>query len=221
MMHAATTTSTTTLPAGPLSGLASGETFDRLGRITRQLHEAMGELGLCQSLHAIAQEIPDARDRLSHVGHMTEAAATKVLNLIEAGQPECRSFQQDSQSFVATVARLRQRQHELGGGDVHDMLADCEMYGRQAAQFADVQNQLLGEIMMTQDFQDLSGQIIKKVIDIIGQTEAQLLELLVHSAPEPRAGFAATPRNELAGPQVPDKALKQSDVDDLLASLGF
>ena len=59
------------------------ETFERLGRITRNLHEAMTQLGLDQSLHAIAQEFPDARDRLSHVGHMTETAATKVKGMLE------------------------------------------------------------------------------------------------------------------------------------------
>lgn len=203
-----------------LAYMAPDDAFGRLGRITRQLHEAMTELGLNHSLHAIAQEFPDARDRLSHVGHMTEAAANKVLNLIDAGQPACRSFQIDSQNFSSTIGMLRQ-QSALGGGDVRDMLANCEMYGAQAAQFADEQNQLLVQIMMTQDFQDLSGQIIKKVVDIIGQTEKQLLELLMHSAPEHLSPIVHQPKSELAGPQVPDKALKQGDVDDLLASLGF
>jgi chemotaxis protein CheZ len=73
--------------------------------------------------------------------------------------------------------------------------------------------------MMTQDFQDLSGQVIKKVIAIISQTEQQLLSLLMHSAPE----HVGTARAQvgLAGPQVPDKALQQDDVDNMLASLGF
>ncbi|MBT9511127.1 MAG: protein phosphatase CheZ [Acidovorax sp.] len=206
-------------PVATSPSITSDDSFERLGHITRQLHEAMTELGLSQSLHAVAQEFPDARDRLSHVGHMTETAANKVLNLIDAGQPECRSFQLDSQSFSSTVGQLRLRPG-LGSEEVRDMLASCEMYGAQAAQFADGQNQLLVQIMMTQDFQDLSGQIIKKVIDIIGQTEKQLLELLMHSAPE-HLSAAIQPKSELAGPQVPDKALKQGDVDDLLASLGF
>ena len=72
---------------------------------------------------------------------------------------------------------------------------------------------------MTQSFQDLSGQVIKKVVDIITRTESQLLDLLVDTAP-PIAGLQRQ-GNELQGPQVPDKALKQDDVDDLLASMGF
>lgn len=192
----------------------SQDTFERLGRITRQLHEAMTELGLDQSLHAIAQEFPDARDRLSHVGHMTETAATKVLNLIDAGQPDCHDFKARSEAFLQ---EMPQNPHSAS---MPELMQRCHGFGQAAVQFADHQNLLLTEIMMTQDFQDLSGQIIKKVIDIISQTEKQLLELLMHSATE-RLNAVIVPKAELAGPQVPEKALKQDDVDDLLASLGF
>lgn len=215
-----TVTAVSAVSPASMPANASTEAFERLGRITRSLHEAMSELGLSNSLHAIAQEFPDARDRLTHVGHMTEAAANKVLNLIDAGQPACRNFQADSHHFASTLRQLRQHTGPINA-EVHDMLTRCETYGAQAASFAERQNQLLVDIMMTQDFQDLSGQIIKKVIDIIGQTEQQLLELLMHSAPEHLSAPLIQPKNELAGPQVPEKALKQDDVDDLLASLGF
>lgn len=206
-----------TTPA--LAGIDPEDAFERLGRITRQLHEAMTELGLDHSLHAITQEIPDARDRLSHVGHMTETAANRVLNLIDTGQPQCRDFQRDSQALTDAIGQLRLRQ-PAHNGEMSDVLANCQMFGAEAAQFAEAQNALLGDIMMTQDFQDLSGQIIKKVIDIISLTEQQLLELLMHSAPE-RLGSVVHTKTGLAGPQVPAKALQQNDVDDLLASLGF
>ena len=201
------------------AGLSPQEAFERLGHITRQLHEAMTELGLDQSLHAITQEIPDARDRLSHVGHMTETATNKVLNLIDLGQPRCRDFKLDSQAMTDAIGQLRQRKTPCSA-DVSDVLANCQMFGTEAVQFAEAQNTILGDIMMTQDFQDLSGQIIKKVIDIISLTEKQLLGLLMHSAPE-RLSSVINTKSELAGPQVPDKALQQGDVDDLLASLGF
>lgn len=199
------------------TNVLSQDTFERLGRITRQLHEAMTELGLDQSLHAIAQEFPDARDRLSHVGHMTEAAATKVLNLIDAGQPDCHDFKARSEVFLQEMQQMQQGQRSQS---MQALLGRCHSFGQAAVQFADNQNLLLTEIMMTQDFQDLSGQIIKKVIDIISQTEKQLLELLMHSATE-RLNTVIVPKAQLAGPQVPEKALKQDDVDDLLASFGF
>jgi chemotaxis protein CheZ len=73
---------------------------------------------------------------------------------------------------------------------------------------------------MAQDFQDLSGQVIKKVVNIIGHAEQQLRQMLAQS--EGKAPLMAAPEKaQLAGPQVPDKAVAQEDVDDLLASLGF
>jgi chemotaxis protein CheZ len=194
------------------------ETFERLGRITRQLHEAMTELGLERGLTEITHEIPDARDRLSHVGQMTETAANKVLNLIDLAQPQCQAFKAQSEAMGRAVSAMRSTSAR-GDLAVDALLATCSEFAQQSAVFAEDQNTVLGDIMMTQDFQDLSGQIIKKVIDIISLTEKQLLGLLMHSAPEHLVN--TNTKNELAGPQVPDKALKQNDVDDLLASFGF
>jgi ATP-dependent exoDNAse (exonuclease V) beta subunit len=94
--------------------------------------------------------------------------------------------------------------------------------------FSKGQGEVLSDIMMAQDFQDLSGQVIKKVIDIINRTELQLVNLLIDSAPEvtasenmPQPLPATVDTHKLDGPQTLDNALKQNDVDDLLASLGF
>lgn len=201
-----------------LTAISSEVAFDRLGRITRQLHEAMTELGLDKGLKDITLEFPDARDRLGHVGKMTESAANKVLNLIDEAQPQCHMFKLQSESMADTLVELRKRATPCSE-DVVDVMATCQMFSSEAMQFADKQKTILGDIMMTQDFQDLSGQIIKKVIDIISLTEQQLLTLLMHSAPNRPEVSNSTP--QLAGPQVPDKALKQTDVDDLLASFGF
>lgn len=205
-----------TTPA--FTGVSTDVAFERLGRITRQLHEAMTELGLEQGLLEVTQEIPDARDRLSHVGQMTETAATKVLNLIDIAQPECRNFKFQSGCFSQVVGQLRNKPMP-NADDISSLLSACSEFAERSSAFAEDQNMVLGDIMMTQDFQDLSGQVIKKVIDIISLTEKQLLGLLMSSAPEHLT--AIRPNTELAGPQVPDKALKQNDVDDLLASLGF
>jgi len=99
------------------------------------------------------------------------------------------------------------------------MMSQCADYADRAANFGQSQSELLTDIMMSQSFQDLSGQVIKKVVDIISRTEAQLLEILVVTASVETKAEAEG--HVLAGPQVPDKALKQDDVDDLLASLGF
>jgi chemotaxis protein CheZ len=194
------------------------QAFKELGQITRTLHHAMSELGLTQGLVEITHEIPDARDRLSHVGLMTEQAATRVLDLIDVAQPACHSFKTDSQAMAAEIESIRKRAQRRTD-EVDDVMAAAQMFSTEAASFADAQNAVLSDIMMTQDFQDLSGQVIKKVISIISHTEQQLLSLLMHSAPEHLA--VERPKALLAGPQVPAKALQQDDVDSMLASLGF
>jgi len=92
--------------------------------------------------------------------------------------------------------------------------------------FAEKQGSILSDIMMAQDFQDLSGQVIKKVIDIINRTELELVQLLIDSAPnqppkDTTAEAFTGETHQLQGPQANDAALAQGDVDDLLASLGF
>ncbi|MGI9133345.1 MAG: protein phosphatase CheZ, partial [Rhodoferax sp.] len=104
------------------------------------------------------------------------------------------------------------------------LLAEGAGLATNVAQFASRQGDVLSDIMMSQDFQDLSGQVIKKVIDIITRTEMQLVQLLLDSAPDPAQNSVADftgETHQLQGPQTADAALKQGDVDDLLASLGF
>jgi chemotaxis protein CheZ len=136
---------------------------------------------------------------------------------VESGLPECNQVSERGRELAQTIRR--RAQGELSPMMCKAMMKQCADYADRAADFAQHQNELLTEIMMTQSFQDLSGQVIKKVVDIISRTENQLLSLLVDTAPVPAGGQG--PRDELQGPQVPDKAMKQDDVDDLLASMGF
>jgi chemotaxis protein CheZ len=182
------------------------------------LHEALTELGLTKGLEQVAQEIPGAKDRLTHIGQMTEAAATKVLNLIDHSHPHCDSFQAEGESLVHTVSLIRKSPQRYVN-EFDDILGICQGFGVRATQFADEQRTTLRDIMLAQDFQDLSGQVIQKVVQIISTTEQQLLTLLMHSAPENLT--KASSSGELEGPRSTGKGLAQNDVDDLLASLGF
>lgn len=191
------------------------DAFNQLGTIARGLLESLRELGFDRSLGAVAAEIPDARDRLTYVGKLTEEAAHKVLATVEQGLPECNQVAERGRELAQTIRR--RSQGELSDMMCRAMMKQCADYADRAAAYAERQNGLLMEIMMSQSFQDLSGQVIKKVVDIITRTEAQLLDLLVETSPAAEAASDAG----LQGPQVPDKALKQDDVDDLLASMGF
>jgi chemotaxis protein CheZ len=194
--------------------LSPDASYERLGDIVRQLHDALRSLGYDAQLRRIADEIPDARDRLAYVGQMTEAAANKVLNLVDGASPGCDEIAQRTERLGLQLGEQCQSPPSAGS---RALLADCADYVAHVGSFAETQRAVLTDIMLAQDFQDLSGQVIGKIIDVITRTERQLIDLLVHSGPnEP------DPEEEaLEGPQIPEKAMKQDDVDDLLASLGF
>jgi len=139
-------------------------------------------------------------------------------------RPECETVASQGRELADSLRRLAEAP-DMSVERARAMMKLCAGYADRAASFAQAQHGVLGDIMLSQSFQDLSGQVIKKVIDIITRTEHQLLDLLVDSAPEQQPAAAPAPSpapaSELAGPQVPDKALKQDEVDDLLASLGF
>lgn len=200
--------------------LTREEAHQRLGTITRELHEALNLLGSNQ-LHAVVDEIPDARDRLTHVGKLTEEAANKVLTLVEEAKPACDEHARHGAELQASLLRMAQ------DPDPHPdrmkvILQGCAKFAQTSSHLASTQSETLSQIMLAQDFQDLSGQVIKKVIDVINRTELQLTQLLLDGAPPPTGAPAtADPGHGLEGPRTADKSLQQGDVDDLLASLGF
>lgn len=207
--------------------ISKEEAYARLGAITREMHEALTILGGNQ-LNSIVAEIPDARDRLAYVGKMTEDAANKVLTLVETAKPECDDLSSRGVELSESLARMA-ADPTMTVDKARGLLTVCSKFAGQSARFAEGQANALSDIMMAQDFQDLSGQVIKKVIDIINRTEMQLVHLLIDSAPESAnagvqevlRGPASVDDHVLEGPQLAEKALQQSDVDDLLASLGF
>ena len=202
--------------------LTKEEAYARLGSITREMHEALSVLGGNQ-LHAIVEEIPNARDRLAHVGKMTEDAANKVLTLVETAKPKCDDLSTRGEELGKSLARMAAAE-DLTVERARGLMLVCGKFAERTATFAGIQAEVLSDIMMSQDFQDLSGQVIKKVIDIITRTEMQLVQLLLDSSPDQAKAAAEVftgETHQLQGPQTADTALKQDDVDDLLASMGF
>ena len=190
----------------------------RIGQLTRQMHQSMRELGLDKEIARAAEAVPDARDRLSYVAQMTERAAERALNAIDVAQP--------IQARLSTQAQhLRERWDTwcAESADLPGLVDDTRSYLSDVPQQVQATHAQLMEIMLAQDFQDLTGQVIKKMMDVIREMEAQLLKLLVDNSPtdkRPEAGHGL-----LNGPRIktgaPDTLDDQSQVDDLLASLGF
>ena len=85
--------------------LTKEEAYARLGAITREMHEALTVLGGNQ-LHQIVEEIPNARDRLAHVGKMTEDAANKVLTLVENAKPQCDDLATRGEELGKSLSRM-------------------------------------------------------------------------------------------------------------------
>ena len=200
------------------------EAYARLGSITREMHEAFSVLGGGTELHHVVEEFPNARERLTHVGMMTEKAANTVLNLVDAAKPECDDLSKRGDELGQSLTRMA-ASSDLTVERARALMGVCGKFAERTAEFANKQGAILSDIMMAQDFQDLSGQVIKKVIDIINRTELQLVQLLIDRAPNPDKVAAAAEftgeTHQLQGPQSDKTALAQGDVDDLLASLGF
>lgn len=203
------------------TGNSAEELVNRIGHLTRQMREGMRELGLDKSIARAAEAIPDARDRLSYVAQMTERAAERALNAIDVAQPI-----QDNLSKQAVALGKRWDvwfESPLELADARELVKDTRGYLADAPAQASATNAQLMEIMMAQDFQDLTGQVIKKMMDVIKDMETQLLQLLIDNAPPEKRQEAGN--GLLNGPQiktgVPDAVDGQDQVDDLLASLGF
>ncbi|SAL56992.1 chemotaxis regulator CheZ [Caballeronia arvi] len=217
---------------------SSDRILARIGQLTRTLRDSMRELGLDKQVEAAAQAVPDARDRLKYVATMTEQAAERALNAIELAKPMQEAMQTDAQALDARWAKWYDA--PLAQGEAGALLAETRTFLQSVPERTQATNAQLLEIMLAQDFQDLTGQVIKKITDVVYLIEQQLLGVLLENiAPERREQFAASaaalmsssaaggnPESLLNGPQInpegrSDVVQDQSQVDDLLASLGF
>jgi chemotaxis protein CheZ len=201
------------------------ELLGRIGHLTRQLREGLRELGLDKQVARAAQAIPDARDRLNYVASMTERAAHRALNAIELAQPLQEELADRAKGLTKRWDEWFQNPIELD--HARELVMDTRGYLQHVPQQASAINTQLMEIMMAQDFQDLTGQVIKKMMEVVNDVETQLLQVLIDNAPmEKRHEPAPSAQsNLLNGPQInaanPEAVTDQAQVDDLLESLGF
>jgi len=200
--------------------------YERLGGIVRVMHDSLRELGYDKALTEASSQIVDAQDRLEYVASLTEQAANKVLNTLDEGMPA-----QDTLSKQAKD--MENRWSELFAGklsiDQFKALAgDSRQFAQLVSEATEAEKARLLEIMMAQDFQDITGQLIKKVVNITKTVENELAQLLRDSAPADvkeklaqKQAVQEQPAPLMSGPSVPAAALDQDSVDDLLADLGF
>jgi chemotaxis protein CheZ len=194
--------------------------FERLGGIVRMLHDSLRELGYDRSLTTVATQITDAQDRLEYIASLTEQAANKVLNAVDVGMPEQDLLQKKAKDMDTRWGLLFEG--KMSVEDFKGLAADSRQFAAAVSDATDAEKARLLEIMMAQDFQDITGQLIKKIVTITHAAESELAQLLRDNAPpELRAAMEAKPVELMSGPSVPTQAMEQDDVDSLLADLGF
>jgi chemotaxis protein CheZ len=203
--------------------------FMELGRLTRQLHEAMTGFSLDSRLAELAErDIPDAKERLNYVITMTEQAANTTLNAIDAILPVTEKLSGEASELADQWSRFLQREMPFD-----EFKAMSQHLGDHFATTRDGLGLIegrLNEVLMAQGFQDITGQIIKRVILLVQDVEQNMVELIRIAG---KRAPAAAPGEEakhdfVPGPVVPgvddrqgDTVASQDDVDDLLSSLGF
>ena len=203
------------------SGPQDAVVFNRLGHLARQLHDSLRGLGVDRLLADTAGQIPDARQRLAYIAQMTEQAASKVLNAADIAKP----LQEELMARSTAMAQRWDRMfaNQLSVDEFKLLAADTRTYFAEAPPKLKISNDQLMAIIMAQDFQDLTGQVIKKVVEVVQGMETQLLSVLIEAMPEERK--AAAPEGLLNGPVInaegKDVVTNQAQVDDLLESLGF
>lgn len=203
------------------------ELFQELGKLTRQLHDALNNFNVDSRLSNLAeQDIPDARQRLTHVINMTNEAADKTLSAVETSIPICETILDKSRDVRRDWGSFLHK--EMSAEQFRVLTSKITEYLESTENDSLTLKDLLTDVLMAQTYQDLTGQIIKRVIELVGDVEDSLVNMIK---------IAGTPKDDgkkekeddstkLEGPQVPglesaDAVTSQDEVDDLLSSLGF
>jgi chemotaxis protein CheZ len=212
-----------TMPAGALPAIQNDDMLNRIGHVTRTLHDSLRGLGIDKIMEQVAHDIPDARDRLNYVAKMTEQAAERVLNATDAAMPL-------QEALASSAAALEKRWKEVMANA--SLKSEYNKAAEETLAFLALTEKnttdtkaLLMDIMMAQDFQDLTGQVIKKITGLAQELEKQLVQVLVDFSPGMPKKEVETNASLLNGPQIDPNAVdvvaSQEQVDDLLDSLGF
>ena len=199
------------------------QVFNQVGQMARQLHDTLGRLGYETLLEKTASALTDAKDRLAYIANLTEQAACKVLNATDIANP----LQEELEAGAALLSAKWDTlfANNMGVEDFKLLAAETRAFLKTAVpQRTGATKEQLLEIMMAQDFQDLTGQVIKKVVAVAQDLESQLMQVLVVTMPgEKRTESVNTLLN---GPVInaegrTDVVGSQQQVDSLLDSLGF
>lgn len=221
-----------------LSQARNHSLYQEVGKLTRELHNAIVKLEMdtCAT-GGDPSPITDATDRLSYVVEMTEKAANRTMDLVEESTPLLGEMSQAAQGLRNDWGRFMRR--EMSAEEFRDLARRVEQFLGQSQHNADQLSAKMNDILLAQDYQDLTGQVIKKVTALVADVENSLLKLVLMASHVDRFAGIHHDREQLRseqaqqkepsrgeGPQIhadkrEDVVSGQDDVDDLLSSLGF
>jgi chemotaxis protein CheZ len=202
--------------------------YKQVGVLTRELHDSLKNFQLDNRVSEIAKDdIPDARDRLNYVISKTEVAANKTMDSVDRCMPIADKLHQ-------SLLDVRPQWNQLMRGRVElsEFKGLCHRIDDLLSQIEGDSSELRGELMeilMAQDFQDLTGQIIRRVITLVNEVEQRLVEILtvfgnnqLEQQTDQTTHTSAEPEGPIMNPhERSDAVSSQDEVDDLLSSLGF
>lgn len=207
-----------------LTGMRERGLWDSLRQLDERLRAALDQFSLDPRLLRLAgQEIPDARARLDHVLRLTDEAAHRTMDLVESSTPLVAR----TAAAAATLAAECREARESGAASPYwqELLERLESHFAAAHADGETVKTNLVEVLMAQGYQDLSGQIIRKVIELVAQLEGELARLVQDSRRGASENHQAPPAAEDIsrgfGPAIPGISVStvdgQQDVDELLA----
>lgn len=211
-----------TMSASEGAGNEEAHVFKRVGAMTRQVHESLRTLLGEAPLKDAVEAIPDARQRLNYIALMTEQAASRVLNATDIAQPLQTQLENDAERLQGQWDKVFANQ--LSVDEFKALAQETHRFLGQTRENSHATGEQLLEIMMAQDFQDLTGQVIKRVVDLAQTLESELLSLLIEITPPEKLPTRGD--TLMNGPVIDsrgrdDVVTSQEQVDDLLDSLGF
>jgi chemotaxis protein CheZ len=207
------------------------ELFAEVGKLTRQLHDSLNNVQIDERIADLAsEEIPDAKSRLTYVIEETEKAANTTMDAVEASMPIAESLSERIEKIQPEWQKLMTRQIKLE--EFKPLCHDLNHFLSEASQESDKLMSLLTEVLMAQGYQDLTGQVIRRVIELVKEVEDSLVNMLTMFGGEPdsvatekkakKSVDSESPEGPIIDADKRDDVVSgQDDVDDLLSSLGF
>lgn len=187
-----------------------------IGRAAARLHHLLKELGHVKGLQQSASTMPDARARLSFIDQSMHEASEKTLSAVENSLP----LTEATRKSCAHMARQLSKTEDLA----HHVVVQKTIshLGEIAAAEEALRHNLL-QILEAQEFRDIAGQMVNKILGAAEEIERILLDILREYAPNTKDSLISK-EGQTAGPAFkaePDGVNGQDEVDDLLSSMGF